>query len=110
MLVGYLGLDPRVRQSGTSAAVHGHISKRGSAPVRHTRRVLVEQNTALFTAGEEEVTISAGDFMVVSANKPHRYVGANEPVPVVSVHPRGKGRADKPQRTGFAVAVVGRVS
>ncbi len=34
-LVGYLGLDPRVRQSGTSAAVHGHISKRGSAPARH---------------------------------------------------------------------------
>ena len=34
-LVGYLGLDPRVRQSGSSAAVHGHISKRGSAPARH---------------------------------------------------------------------------
>jgi transposase len=38
-LVGYLGLDPRVRQSGQSPARHGRITKQGSAPVRH---VLVE--------------------------------------------------------------------
>lgn len=38
-LVGYLGLDPRVRQSGVGPAIHGRISKQGSAPVRH---VLVE--------------------------------------------------------------------
>jgi transposase len=38
-LVGYLGLDPRVRQSGSTPARHGHISKQGSAAVRH---VLVE--------------------------------------------------------------------
>jgi transposase len=30
-LVGYLGLDARVRQSGLSAARHGHISKEGSS-------------------------------------------------------------------------------
>jgi len=34
-LVGYLGLDPKVRQSGESAAKHGHISKQGSATGRH---------------------------------------------------------------------------
>src|SRR5947209_5806161 len=34
-LVGYLGLDPRVRQSGVSPATHGHISKRGSVRARH---------------------------------------------------------------------------
>jgi transposase len=34
-LVGYLGLDPRVRQSGSSPASHGHISKQGSAPARY---------------------------------------------------------------------------
>ncbi len=34
-LVGYLGLDPRVRQSGEGQAIHGRISKRGSAPARH---------------------------------------------------------------------------
>jgi transposase len=34
-LVGYLGLDPRVRQSGVGPATHGHISKRGSLRARH---------------------------------------------------------------------------
>src|SRR3954453_4823463 len=31
-LVGYLGLDPRVRQSGSSAAKSGRAAKRGAAP------------------------------------------------------------------------------
>ena len=34
-LVAYLGLDPRVRQSGESAARHGRISKAGRASARH---------------------------------------------------------------------------
>ena len=34
-LVSYLGLDPRVRQSGNEPARHGHISKAGAAQVRH---------------------------------------------------------------------------
>jgi transposase len=34
-LVSYLGLDPRVRQSGNEAARHGRISKAGSAEARH---------------------------------------------------------------------------
>jgi transposase len=34
-LVGYLGLDPRVRQSGPGPATHGHISKQGSIRARH---------------------------------------------------------------------------
>jgi transposase len=34
-LVGYLGLDPRVRQSGAAPATHGRISKQGSASARH---------------------------------------------------------------------------
>jgi transposase len=34
-LVSYLGLDPKVRQSGNEAARHGHISKAGSAEARH---------------------------------------------------------------------------
>jgi hypothetical protein len=37
-LVGYLGLDPRVRQSGERAARHGHISRAGQA---HARGLLV---------------------------------------------------------------------
>jgi transposase len=35
-LVGYLGLDPRVRQSGASTASRARISKQGSASARHT--------------------------------------------------------------------------
>ena len=38
-LVGYLGLHPRVRQSGSEPARHGRLSKEGSAAARH---VLVE--------------------------------------------------------------------
>jgi transposase len=38
-LVGYLGLDPRVRQSGESPAWTGHISRQGQA---HARALLVE--------------------------------------------------------------------
>jgi transposase len=34
-LVGYIGLDPRSRQSGVSAVRLGHISKQGSASARH---------------------------------------------------------------------------
>ena len=34
-LVSYVGLDPRVRQSGASPARHGHISKQGSPEARH---------------------------------------------------------------------------
>src|SRR5215208_5696758 len=34
-LVSYVGLDPRVRQSGETPARHGHISKQGSPPARH---------------------------------------------------------------------------
>jgi len=33
-LVAYLGLDPRVRQSGSGPATHGHISRQGSRPAR----------------------------------------------------------------------------
>jgi len=38
-LVSYIGLDPRVRQSGTEPARHGRISKQGAGETRH---VLVE--------------------------------------------------------------------
>ena len=48
-LVGYLGLDPKVRQSGATQATTGRISKEGSALVRH---VLVEAaHTAIRSPG-----------------------------------------------------------
>jgi transposase len=48
-LVGYLGLDPKVRQSGNAAARTGRISKEGASLVRH---VLVEAaHTAVRSPG-----------------------------------------------------------
>lgn len=48
-LVGYLGLDPRVRQSGEKTARHGHISRAGQA---HARGLLIEAaHTAIRTPG-----------------------------------------------------------
>jgi transposase len=48
-LVGYLGLDPRVHQSGEKAARHGHISRAGQA---HARGLLIEAaHTAIGTPG-----------------------------------------------------------
>jgi hypothetical protein len=47
--VGYLGLDPRVRQSADKAARHGHISRAGQA---HARGLLVEAaHAAIRTPG-----------------------------------------------------------
>lgn len=52
---------------------------------------LVERNTAVFTAGDEELTVTEGHYVIVPANTPHRYVGASDdPVRVVSVQPSGK--------------------
>jgi transposase len=48
-LVGYLGIDPRVRQSGQTPARQGRISKQGSSACRH---VLVEAAwSAIKTSG-----------------------------------------------------------
>ena len=46
-LVGYLGLDPRVRQSGTSTASRARISKQGSASARYA---LVEASWSVVNA------------------------------------------------------------
>ncbi|HEY6688217.1 MAG TPA: transposase [Propionibacteriaceae bacterium] len=52
-LVAYVGLNPKVRQSGNSAPVHGRISMAGSGPgARHTGRgSLVSEPRARTTAG-----------------------------------------------------------
>jgi transposase len=48
-LVSYLGLDPKVRQSGNGAARHGRISKQGAS---HVRQMLAEAAfVAVSTAG-----------------------------------------------------------
>jgi transposase len=48
-LVGYLGLDPKVRQSGSDPGHHGRISKQGPSAVRHT--LTEAANVAVRTPG-----------------------------------------------------------
>jgi len=62
-LVSYLGLDPRVRQSGSEPARHGRISKQGPGETRH---VLVEaawhaaRTTGPLSAFHERIAVRRG--------------------------------------------------
>ncbi len=55
-LVGYLGVDSRVRQSGASAPRQGRISKQGSSAARH---VLVEELVSGQDPGSSTCVLSA---------------------------------------------------
>jgi hypothetical protein len=69
-LVSYLGLDPKVRQSGNSPARHGRISKHGAA---QTRQILTEAAfVAVSTAGPmrafyERVRVRRGSQIAIVA-------------------------------------------
>lgn len=52
---------------------------------------LVETGTALFTVGDEEVTVEAGHIVIAPAETAHGFKGAGDDLlRVVSVHPSGK--------------------
>ncbi len=52
---------------------------------------LVERGAVKFTAGDEEIEISAGNIVVVAAETKHRFEGASEELSrVVSIHPSAK--------------------
>ncbi len=52
---------------------------------------LVERNAALFTAGDEQLTVTGGHVVIVPEDTPHGFKGAGDDVlRVVSVHPSGK--------------------
>ena len=49
---------------------------------------VVQDGTAIFTVGEEELTVAAGHVVVVPADTPHGFGSASgETLRVVSVHP-----------------------
>lgn len=86
-----------VLECGEDAPISFYVTEfaRGEGPPLHLHPYpevfLVERNTALFTAGDEELTVTEGHYVLVPADTPHRYVGASdEPVRVVSVQPSGK--------------------
>jgi mannose-6-phosphate isomerase-like protein (cupin superfamily) len=52
---------------------------------------VVETGTALFTAGDEQLTVTGGNVVVVPAETPHGFKGAgDDTLRVVSVHPSPK--------------------
>ncbi len=86
-----------VLECGEDAPISFYVTefKRGEGTPLHLHPYpevfLVERNTAVFTAGDQELTVTEGHYVLVPANTPHRYVGAgDEPVRVVSVQPSGK--------------------
>lgn len=66
--------------------------ERGEGPALHVHpypEVFVVQNgTAVFTAGDEELTVAAGHIVVVPEQTPHGFKAASDDtLRVVSVHP-----------------------
>jgi len=52
---------------------------------------VVQTGTAVFTAGDDEVTVEAGHVVIVPADTPHMFKCAgDETLRVVSVHPSGE--------------------
>ena len=65
---------------------------RGRGPDLHTHPYpevfVVEAGTAVFTSGEEQLTVAAGNIVVVPAETVHGFKNAgDEELHVVSVHP-----------------------
>ncbi len=51
----------------------------------------MQTGTAVFTAGDDEITVDAGHIVIVPAETPHGFKGAgDDTLRVVSVHPSGK--------------------
>jgi mannose-6-phosphate isomerase-like protein (cupin superfamily) len=49
---------------------------------------VVQEGTAAFTAGDEELTVTGGNIVIVPAETPHGFKGAGaDTLRVVSVHP-----------------------
>jgi len=69
--------------------------ERGQGPDLHFHPYpevfVVEAGTAVFTAGDEEITVDAGNIVTVPAETVHGFKNAgDEMLRVVSVHPSGK--------------------
>jgi quercetin dioxygenase-like cupin family protein len=94
-----------LRRSATSALFQGREDAplsifvteypRGRGPDLHLHPYpevfVVETGTGLFTAGEEQYTVTGGHILIVPAETPHGFKGAgDDTLRVVSVHPSPK--------------------
>lgn len=69
--------------------------QRGKGPDLHLHPYpelfVVQTGTAVFTAGDEEITVDAGNIVIVPAETPHMFKCAgDDTLRVVSVHPSGE--------------------
>jgi len=78
-LVSYVGLNPRVRQSGLGLAQHGRISKRGRS---HARAMLVE---AAWAAAKAPGPLRAF-FLRIRARRGHQIVAVARKLAVLCWH------------------------
>ena len=81
-------------EGGADAPISIFVTEypRGRGPDLHLHPYpevfVVETGTAVFTAGEEQITVTGGHVVVVPAQTPHGFKGAGEDtLRVVSVHP-----------------------
>ena len=64
---------------GKGAALHVHP---------YPEAFVVQAGTAVFTVGDEKVTVEGGHFVVVPAETPHGFeCASDDPLRIVSVHP-----------------------
>ena len=69
--------------------------QRGKGPDLHLHPYpelfVVQTGTAVFTAGDEEITVDAGNIVIVPAETPHMFKCAGDAtLRVVSIHPSGE--------------------
>ena len=91
-----------LRRSATAALFEGRDDiavsifvteyERGQGPSLHLHPYpevfVVQTGTAVFTAGDDELTVTGGHIVVVPAQTPHGFKGASrDALRVVSVHP-----------------------
>src|SRR6266702_3265183 len=96
-LVSYLGLDPRVQQSGSEPARHGRISKQGPGETRHVlveaawhaSRARLPQARPGLAAGDQERGCRTGARISSAVKRPSSAAG-NSPTPCALArgHPR----------------------
>ena len=115
-LVSYLGLDPKVRQSGTGAAHHGRISKQGAAQARQmlTEAAIVAVSTpGPMRAFYQRVRARRGSQIAIVAvarklavlfwHPTHARAGLRVPAPIAdpqeAPQPRAARRRPAPPRT-----------
>ncbi len=85
------------RHSQVDVSIFVSCFEAGDGPSLHRHPYpevfVVEEGTAAFTSGSEQLVVAGGHVLVIPAETPHRFenVGTN-PLRIVSIHPSGEVR------------------